>query len=157
MKKVLLILSLCVCLVFSVSACGNNEKESGIRTSKSYTFSVDTGDKIQMEIDTTDGYDLTSELPFEILKNGESLSQGTFISKEQYTQYIQAVEEDEMATLIDAGTKAGNEYIFWSYDGSEYTIAVLVDDSVTGVLLGNTTSEESAWVCFEHLEIKAEE
>lgn len=157
MKKILLFLSLCVCLLFSMSGCGDNEKDAGVKTSKTYTFSVDTGDRIQIKINTTDGYDMTSELPFEISQDGEILSQGIFISEEQYGQYEQVVEDDEMATLIDSGEKEGNNYIFWSYDDSEYNIAILVKDSGTGILLGNTISEETAWACFDQLEIKIDD
>lgn len=157
MKKILLFLSLCVCLLFSMSGCGDNEKDAGVKRSKTYTFSVDTGDRIQIKINTTDGYDMTSELPFEISQDGEILSQGIFISEEQYGQYEQVVEDDEMATLIDSGEKEGNNYIFWSYDDSEYNIAILVKDSGTGILLGNTISEETAWACFDQLEIKIDD
>lgn len=37
---------------------------TGCVSTKSYTFDVETGDKIEIELDTSDGYDITSNLPF---------------------------------------------------------------------------------------------
>ena len=65
-------------MIFAFSDCGSTQ-DSGAKTHKAYTFSVDTGDKIRVELETTDGYDLTSDLPFEISKKRSAISQGTFI------------------------------------------------------------------------------
>lgn len=120
-------------------------------TSKSLTFSVDTGDKIQVSLDTTGGYDMTSDLPFTISCNNAQITQGTFIYASAYEQYIVAVNTDEKAELLDSGTKDGNSYIFWKYDNSEYNYAVLVNGSQTGIILGSNVSQEAAKDCFERL------
>lgn len=156
MKKSISILLAVVCLVLCFSGCGNiNNKD--VKTHKAYTFTVDTRDKIRIELDTTDGYDLTSNLPFEISADSKILSQGTFIEADKYEQYVSIVNSDTNASLIDSGTKGSNKYIFWSYNNSEYDIAILIGDSHTGILLGNTTSEESARECFERLTISVED
>lgn len=124
-----------------------------VRASKSFTFNVDTGDTIEVSLDTTDAYDLSSDLPFAISCDGEKLTQGTFVDGEVYEQYVRNVEHDANAELLDSGKKDGNEYIFWCYDDEEYNYLVLVADSDTCVLLGNITSERSAKKCFERLTI----
>lgn len=146
MKKTISILLVTLFLISMLSACGDT-------TSKAFTFEVDTGDSIKISLDTSDNYDLSSELPFSVSCNGEVLTQGTFVLGEAYEQYVGAVDSDEKAELLDSGTKDGNEYVFWCYDGSEYNYAVLIGNSSTGVILGNAISEESARECFERLTI----
>lgn len=152
MKKSMLVLLLALCLIFVFSACGSTQ-DSGAKTHKAYTFSVDTGDKIRVELETTDGYDLTSDLPFEISKDGSAISQGTFIKAEQFESYAEAVNTDANAKVIEKATKDSNQYIFWSYNDSEFNIVILINESNTGILLGNTISEDSARECFERLMI----
>lgn len=151
MKKSISVL-LTLCLIFALSGCGSTQ-DSGAKTHKAYTFSVDTGDKIRVELETTDGYDLTSDLPFEISKNGSAISQGTFIKAEQFESYAEAVNTDANAKVIEKATKDSNQYIFWSYNDSEFNIVVLISKSNTGILLGNAISEDSARECFERLTI----
>ncbi len=150
MKKVITVV-LCVILM-STMIVGCRTKSS-----KSYTFTVDNGDKIKITLDTSDDYDISSDLPFAISCDGEILSQGSFILSDAYEQYVSVVESDENAELLDSGTKDGHEYIFWCYNGSEYNYAILIDDSSTGIILGNPISEESAKECFNRLDIIVEE
>lgn len=62
---------LIVGVVIGCCACSTN-------SSKAYTFKVDTGDQVKVELNTADGYDITSDLPFVISKDNKTLSQGTF-------------------------------------------------------------------------------
>ena len=124
------------------------------KTFKAYTFNVETGDSIKIKLYTSDEYDITSEVPFEISQDGDIKSQGTFILGEAYEQYKDVVDTDANAELLDAGNKDGNEYIFWSYNDSEYNYAILIKGSSTGLILGNNVSEESAKECFNRLTIK---
>lgn len=148
MKKNIPVFLLILCLIFTVSGC------DGAKTSKSFTFSVDTGDKVCIELDTTNGYDITSDLPFEISQNGSVLSQGIFIEAEQYASYVDAVSSDDSAKVIETSSKDSNQYVFWSYNDSEFNIVILIGDSNTGILLGNAISEESARECFNRLTIR---
>ncbi len=148
MIKKFKIFIMCVCVLLSVVGCASKTSKS-----MSYTYSVETGDKIEITLDTSDEYELTSKLPFSILHDGETLSQGKFITAESYSEYEAVVNSDEKAKLIDSGDKDGNKYLFWSYNGSEYNYAVLIADSNTAVLIGNLVSEESAKECFERIDI----
>ena len=78
---------------------------SGCTTSKSYTFSVSTGDKVKISVITNDGYDMTSSTPFNVTKNYKNVSTGTFDTKEAYNYYKNAVNSDSSSKIIDSGTK----------------------------------------------------
>lgn len=137
-----------VCSVW-LAGCGGS-------TSKSVTFKVDTGDNVKIKVNTTDGYDITSESPFSINKDGVLHSRGIFIDADEYGEYEKIVNQDENATLLDKGVRDGNEYILWSYNNEEWDIAVKIGDSNTAILLGNLVSEESAMECFNVLTVTVE-
>lgn len=126
---------------------------AGCNSSKAFTYSVETGDSVKVSLDTSDKYDMTSDLPFAISCDGETFSQGLFITAENYSQYVEVVNTDETAALLDSGSKDGNQYIFWSYNDSEYNYAILIGDSNTGMILANNVSEESARECFNRLTV----
>lgn len=60
---------------------------TGCTTSKSYTFKVETGDKIKVELKTNDKYDIDSNIPFTISKDDEKITQGIFIKVSAYEEY----------------------------------------------------------------------
>ena len=150
MKKKLVYMFTILSVTILFVGCGN------AKTSKSYTFDVETGDSVKVELDTTDKYNITSEIPFEISQDGDVKSQGTFMLGESYNQYKELVssDEDDKVKLLDSGNKDGNEYVFWSYDDSEYNYAILIEGSSTGLILGNQVSEESAKESFNRLTIE---
>lgn len=149
MKKILKILS-CLLLVVMVlsTGCGTS------KTTISYTYKVETGDNIKISLTTNDGYDMTSDTPFVISKDNKELSQGTFISAEFYDTYIDSIENDDKAEIIDKGTKANCSYVMWDYAGSEYNYVVMINGTNTALLVANNVSEESAKECFSRLEIR---
>lgn len=140
-----------VCMVmicFLLAGC------SGVstKTTISYTFSVTTGDSVKITLDTSNGYSMTSDVPFAITKDGETLSQGTFITADDYYSYAEAVETQENAKLLASDSNDRIEYIFWSYSDTEYDYAILLKDASTGIILGNNISRESAEECFERMQ-----
>ena len=148
MKKVFMSLVIIVIVLLTLTGCTK---------SKSYTFMVETGDKIKVELNTTDGYDLSSDLPFTISKDGNTLSQGTFIISNYYDEYVTAVKTDSLAKVIDEQSKDDIEYVFYSYNNSEYNYIIKVKNSNTGILLGNPNSQEEAEKCFELLTFTLQE
>lgn len=127
---------------------------SGCNTNMSFTYNVDTGDTVKVQLNTTGGYKLSSSLPFEVSKDGEILSQGTFITLDGYYAYYDEVYDSDVEILED-GQKGECEYVMWT-DGYEYDYLILIEDSNTGVLIGNDVSEESARECFDRLDITLE-
>ena len=88
MKKKLVYMFTILSIMILFVGCGN------VRTSKTYTFNVETGDSVKVKLDTSDKYNITSEIPFEISQDGDVKSQGTFIFGESYNQYnLQAYSE----------------------------------------------------------------
>lgn len=142
MKKVFMSLSIIVVMLLTLTGCTK---------SKSYTFTVETDDKIKIQLNTTEGYDLSSDLPFTISKDGNTLSQGTFITIDGYNQYIEAVNSDSNAKILDSETRDGVSYTFYSYNDSEFNYVIKINDSNTGILLGNQNSQEEAEKCFKLL------
>lgn len=147
MKKVFISLAIVGVMLLTLTGCTK---------SKSYTFSVETGDKIEIKLNSTDGYDLSSTLPFTISKDGNTLSQGTFITISSYNEYVNAAKTDSLAKVIDESSKDNIEYVFYSYNNSEYNYVIKVKNSNTGILLGNPNSQEEAEKCFELLTFSLE-
>lgn len=147
MKKVLSSLVFAATILLTVTGCSTN---------KAFTWDVATGDKIKIKLETTDGYDITSDVPFTISKDGETLSQGTFITIDGYNQYMNAVDNDSTANVIDSGTKNGITYTFYSVNNSEFNYIIKIDGSNTGILLGNPNSQSEAEEIFNRLTISKE-
>ena len=99
---------------------------TGCNTTKSYTYNVETGDSIKVKLNTSDGYDITSDLPFTISKDGKTLSQGTFITLDGYNQYLKLVNQDSNSKILNKGNKNGVEYLFYSYNNSEYNYIIKI-------------------------------
>lgn len=129
---------------------------TGCTTTKSYTYVVETGDSIKIELNTSDGYDLSSNLPFTISKDGEIYSQGTFITMDGYNQYIDLVDRDVNSKILDKGMKNGVTYTFYSYNNTEYNYIIKIDGSNTGVLLGSQKSQVEAENIFNLLKFSVE-
>lgn len=141
-KKVLSLFALVGTLLLTVTGC---------TTTKSYTYEVTTGDSVKVKLNTSDGYDITSNLPFTISKDDKTLSQGTFITIDEYNQYLDAVSRDTKAKILDSNSKDGITYTFYSYDNSEFNYIIKIDNSKTGILLGNPNSQTEAEECFNKL------
>lgn len=127
---------------------------TGCATNKSYTYTVETGDKIKITLNTTDGYDITSDLPFTISKDSNDLSQGQFIQGSYYDQYVEAA--NTQGTIIDQGSNDTIEYVFYSYNDQEYNYIIKIKNSNTALLLGNPNSQEEAETCFKLLSFSLE-
>lgn len=144
MKRIVLLLS-GMCLLAALTG----------RTSfKAYTYNVSTGDQIELRLDTSDKYDISSDVPFIISRDGETLSQGSFITLEGYEQFVQVVMSDSDAEVIEQKTRNGLEYIFYVYNESEYNYAVKIVGSNTALLIANNVSQASAEDCFNRLTIR---
>ena len=120
-------------------------------TNMKLMFNVETGDKIYVEVDTTDGYKMTADAPFSVTKDGAVQLQGTFIYEAAFQAYADAAAEDPDARIIERSSKNGNQYVFWSYAEEEYNIVMFVGGSSTGVLMSSTVSEEAAREAFNRM------
>lgn len=141
-KAISLILVLCLVLV-----------SAGCSTTMSYTYTVDNGDCLSITMDTTDGYKLSSGVPFTVTQHGEEVSTGQFLYSEYYTEYVNIVQADSNSTVLDSGEKDGSEYLFWNYNDTEYNYVMLVGGTDTAILISNLISEESARACIDRLTV----
>lgn len=136
-----------ILLVFTLTGC---------TSSMSFIYNVSTGDQIKVQLDTSNGYKISSKVPFEITKDDTILSQGTFITIDGYEQYANAIGSDSVVKIIDRGEKENIEYIFYSYNNTEFNYIIKVLNSNTGILIGNNQSQQSAEECFKRLTISKE-
>ena len=146
-KKIIMLFVLVLAIVLILTGC---EKKSN----KSYTFNVETGDQIEIKMNTTEGYNLTSKLPIEFSKDDELISQGTFAQEYASDEYYKLVKNDSDATIIEEKSNSNIEYFFYEYDDSEYNYIIKIKDSKTCFILGNNKSKKSAQEIFERLEFK---
>lgn len=147
MKKLIRVLSVIFILTLILTGC---------TTSKSFIYKVQTGDSVEVKLDTSNGYNLSSDLPFTISKDNTKLSQGTFITMDGYNQYIELVNNDTNSKIIDSGNKNGITYTFYTYNNSEFNYVIKINNSNTGILLGNPNSQKEAEEIFEKLTFSLE-
>lgn len=126
----------------------------GCTTSKSISYKVETGDTVEIKLNTTDGYDINYEIPFKVFKDDEQLSAGEFITENGYDFYIDTVENDEKSKVLDTGKIDEITYTFYTYDNSEFNYIIKINDSKTGIILGCDKSKEIAKKVFESLTFK---
>ena len=135
---------------------------TGCTTNKSYTYNVDTGDKIKIEMKTGDGYDLTSELPIQFTKDDEVISQGTFAEMTAYDTYYELMDGQNNVEILEENENDNIEYFFYEYtyeldDQAEYNYIIKIKNSNTCFILGNNISKESAEEIFERLTFSVED
>ena len=130
----------------------------GCTTNKAYTWKVETGDNIKVSLKTNDGYDINSNNPFEISKDEKTVTYGIFVTMDTYNQYKNLIPNDSKSRVIEQDNKNGLEYIFYEYSGNtkEYNYVIKINDSNTGIILTNSTSEEEAKNIFSKLTITKE-
>lgn len=127
---------------------------TGCSTFKSFTFDVETGDKVSIRLDTSNGYDLTGKVPFSVLDGDKILSTGTFIKGDFYDKYVQAA--NTQGKVITEDDDKNIEYVFYSYQDKEWNYVIKIKNSNTAILLGNQISEKDAKKVFKLLTFKLE-
>ena len=124
--------------------------------SKSLKFKVTTGDNITVRVDSHEKWDIGSEVPFDITKDGEKVSTGKFITYKEYDSYANTIKKSSLIKTLDEGSRHGTEYIFYEFINSktnerQFNYIIMINGSKTGVLLENNISQESAEECFKVL------
>ncbi len=124
---------------------------------KSYTYDVETGDRIKIKMDISKKYDLTSSLPIKFSKDDEVLSQGTFAKENAYDLYYNIVENDSSCEIIEEKSNKNGDYFFYSTEDGEYNYVIKIKDSNTCFILGNNVSKSSAKEVFSRLTFEVED
>ena len=149
MKRItsLLLIAIMMCALYG---CANG------KMTMSWTYAVDTGEKVTVKVLINDGYSISSQVPFAISQNGQILTQGTFIKGEACEQYREAAKTQDGATFLEEGMIGNHQYFAWSFNDSEWNYCIQLKGGKTGILLGNNVSRDSAKEVFSRLEVAIE-
>ncbi len=148
-KRISFLITIPLACIMMLSACTT-------KTSKEVTYSVDTGDSVKITIDTKDGFDITMDVPFTVSKGDTDIFTGSFIYAEYYDVYRQVIDEDSNAVLLDEGSKDGNDYFCYSFEGNagtEYDYFILIKDSNTAIAMASLIGEKEASEAFKAMTI----
>lgn len=124
----------------------------------SYTFHVETGDKIKVAMDITDGYTFSQkEGTFTASMDGRDILTGIFLTGDMYDQYLEAIQGEEFEILKES-QQNGCSYIQYRYEGDhiENNFVCWVTDSNTGLFLASLEDQQSAEDAFERLSFSKE-
>lgn len=143
MKKIFVILL----SVMVISGCNAH-------TSKSYTYNVETGDKIKVELDTTNGYDLVdNEGKFKVKKDDKVISQAMFLTSEGYASLTNAVFDIADNEEIKNDSLKCLYYETDGNAGREYNYLCWIEESNTGIVIASLEGKDKAEEVFNLLKI----
>lgn len=134
MKKSLIILLICIIL-------------TGCESYKKILFKVQTGDNIEITLNTNDNYDISYKSPIEFNKDNNLIAYGIFITIDTYNEYIDSINSD---IIIEKNSNNNIEYIFYKND-NEYNYIIKIKNSNTGLII--TSSEEEISELFKRINI----
>lgn len=146
-----------ICLVALVCAgCTNSKK-----LTQSYTFEVETGDTVKVSLDVSDKSNKSNKYKLKqkdgqfLIKNDkETLSQGIFITKDTYDQYVSLLSSNSDISVLEKDKTKGCSYYLYEYKGeakTEHDYVVWLNDSSTGILIGSLQNKKVAKDIFEKL------
>ena len=145
-------LTLVFVIAFMISGCN-------VSTSKSYSFDVETGDRIKVTLDTSGDLSLSQkDGHFIVTEEDEKILEGIFIHEEGYKAYVDIKGEQGMTVLEDT-QKDGNRYYMYEFDGTvgtEDNFVMWIDDSNTGLIMASLAGRDKAKEAFERLTIENE-
>ncbi len=140
MKKFLCAVAAVLCICLCLTACS---------TSMAYTFTIETGDSVKVQLTTGDGYRLTqSDGNFYVSREGSTVLTGCFILGEAFPAYEEAVARD--AEILETG----DDFYFYTIEGQagrEHNFLMLLPDSDTALLIASLSGEEEARAAFDRL------
>ena len=129
---------------------------SGCKKTERTVWTISTGDKLSIEIDSESGFEISKEVPFIISKDGKDVSTGVFLDKPGYDAYIESIKDDGVTKIVKSDKKEGIEYTFYSYGEAEFNYLIYIENSNTAIKLENKLSKESAEEVFNSLNISLE-
>lgn len=124
---------------------------TGCTKTVAFTYKVETGDTIKIELKTDDKYKLSSKVPFTISKDDKTLSTGTFLTNDGYQTYENAIDTGNGIEVFEEKDNKDISYTFFSVNDKQFVYLIKVKDSNTGVFLENKNSKEEAKTIFEML------
>lgn len=149
MKKLRKGFMVVICMLFMVLAL------AGCSTSMSYVIEVETGDDVEVKLDTGEGLLLNFEDGrFSVTEDDDMILQGLFIDEDTYEAYKNLAETDDTLEIIEEDSANGITWIFYNFDGAsgmESNFIVWIDGSDTGMLIGSLEDSDVAKEAFDSL------
>ena len=153
MKRIIKLLSL-ILMVGLLTGCGKTEK---------FTFTVITGDTVTINMDTSTGYTMTSQVPFKINRSNTTVLTGNFIYMNEYNERINSLDPDAETTKVLETDKHKDNITYTLYlsqiDGyeSDYIYLIKINDSNTGLILTSmaNANRDDVEKAFETLSISS--
>lgn len=140
-------LLLCICMAF-LCACSTYTKQS-------YTFSIETGDKVEVELKTNEGYALFQEGGrFQIKENDIPMMEGMFVLNDLFAKEYDALLKEENTSILQEDVRDGNAYklIERTLDSmTGYYYIVEMKDSNVSIILDTTADKKKAKEVFDRL------
>lgn len=134
---------------------------TGCSTSVSLTYNVDTGDTVEVTLDTTDN-DLSlgeEDNVIMVTEDDDTILSGAFVYQDICDIYEEMTKADDAAEIIEEDSANGLTWLFYSVDGLsgvESNFIVWIDGSNTGILLASLQDPDDAKKAFECLTFSIE-
>ena len=146
LKKYLKLLFLTLVVCFALVGCTTNV---------AYTFNVETGDNVKVELDTSSGYSLSqSDGTFSVSKDNDVLSQGMFITEDGYNYYYEIVTSSGSISNTESTKLSNMDYTYYETTNesgdTEYNYLIWLNNSKTGIILGSLKGDTAKDI-FSHL------
>lgn len=127
----------------------------GCNTYKSYVFAVDTGDDVEVKLDTTDGWRLENDFGRFIVKKGEKeIITGYFGSEENYNESYENITTSDLYTVMNEKSRDGYTYIHYSYEGKGNYVIMMLEGTNTCVYMLCEEDADTANEAYNRLTIK---
>lgn len=130
---------------------------TGCTKTISFTYKVETGDTVKIELKTDKNYKLSSKLPFTISKDDKTLSTGTFLTLDGYDSYKKVTKTQNNVEIFEESSKGDITYTFFSVNNEQFIYLIKINDSKTGLFLENINSKDEAQEVFDLLTITLED
>ena len=143
MKRLIKVITVFVLSIFVVTGCNKTI---------SVTYNVQTGDKVEVVLNTKENYKLTTYVPFKINRCDDLVTIGQFLTEDGYEYYVSTIATDPKVSDKREDKKDDHTYVYWTYDNRSYEYLVYLKDSKTAVLLVTDTTKEDADKVFDMLQ-----
>jgi len=127
---------------------------TGCKSYKTVKFDGINSEKINITLNTTDGYDISAELPFYVTKNAKKICQGEFITIDSYDQALIDLKSTSGVKIIDKGSRDEGDYIFYSYDDSSFEYILKLKKSNTTIHLTSNDKKDDITTCAKLLKFE---
>lgn len=139
-----------ICMLFMVLAL------AGCSTSMSYVYEVETGDDVEVKLDTGEGLLLNDEDgSFSVTEDDDTILQGSFVDEDAYEAYKSLYETaDNVVEVIEEDSANGISWILYYVDGRagmECDFIIWIDGSDTGVIMASLEDPDVAKEAFDSL------